>query len=83
LVTEYERLLADMVNERRSKVDELRARKAGKKEIDALLSEISFIEVELKRYDGALRLFRTKPVPKVGRWGKAGAAPSGDEASQA
>jgi len=83
LVTEYERLLADMVKERRTKVDELRARNASKKEIETLLSEISFIEVELKRYDGALRLFRSKSVPKVGRWGKPGAGPAGDEASHA
>jgi len=81
LVTEYERLLTDMANERRSKVEELKAHSASKKEIDTLLAEISFIEVELKRYNGALRLFRSKPIPKVGRWGKPGGS-AGEEPSQ-
>jgi hypothetical protein len=79
LVTEYEQLLSDMVRERKAKVEELRGQKGRQKEIDALLSEIGFIEVELQRYDRGLRLFRSKNLPKVGRWGKPGAGPAGEE----
>ena len=83
MVTEYEQLLSDMVKERKAKVEELKARKGRRKEIDALLSEIGFIEVELQRYDQGLRLFRSKNPPKVGRWGRPGVAgPAGDEAGQ-
>lgn len=82
MVTEYEQLLSDMVKERKAKVEELRGRKGKQKEVDSLLSEIGFIEVELQRYDRGLRLFRSKNLPKVGRWGKAGAGPAGEEGTQ-
>ncbi len=71
LVTEYEQLLGDMLKERREKLEGLRAAKGkNRKEIDALLSEIGFVQGELDRYQRGLALFRTKGLPRVGRWGK-------------
>jgi hypothetical protein len=71
LVTEYEQLLTGMLKERREKLEALRAGKGGsKKEIEALLSEIGYVEVELERYQRGMTLFRSKDLPKVGRWGK-------------
>jgi hypothetical protein len=72
LVTEYEQLLAGMLNERREKLEALKAGngKSNKKKIEALLSEIGFAEMELERYRRGMTLFRSKELPKVGRWGK-------------
>jgi len=71
LVTEYEELLTGMLIDRREKLEALKAAKGkNKKKIDALISEIAFVEVELERYQRGLRLFRSKDLPKVGRWGK-------------
>jgi hypothetical protein len=70
LVTEYERLLQQMYDERRLKLDELKGKKNKEKEIRTLLSDLKFIEVELHRYQQGMSLFRSKGVPKVGRWGK-------------
>lgn len=81
LVTEYEQLLGDMLKERREKLEVLRAGKAkNKKKIDALLSEIGFVEGELERYRRGLTLFRSKNLPKVGRWGKPEASQHGEAA---
>ena len=30
----------------------------------------AFLEVELRRYEQGMSLFRSKGLPKVGRWGK-------------
>jgi hypothetical protein len=71
LVTEYEQLLGDMLKERREKLEALKAGKGkNAKKIDVLVSEIGFVEGELERYRRGLALFRTKELPKVGRWGK-------------
>ena len=70
LVTEYEQLLGDMLEERRAKLEGLKARKGRRSQIEALMSEIGFVESELARYRGGLVLFRSKQLPKVGRWGK-------------
>ena len=71
MVTEYEELLTGMLIDRREKLEALKAAKGkNKKKIDALISEIAFVEVELERYQRGLRLFRSKDLPKVGRWGK-------------
>jgi hypothetical protein len=71
LVTEYEQLLTDMLKERRDKLEALKAGKGNsKKKIEALLSEIGYVEVELERYRRGMTLFRSKNLPKVGRWGK-------------
>jgi hypothetical protein len=71
LVTEYEQLLGDMLKERREKLEALKAGKGNnKRKIEVLLSEIGFVEVELERYQRGLTLFRSKGLPKVGRWGK-------------
>jgi hypothetical protein len=71
LVTEYEQLLSDMLKERRGKLESLKAAKGkNQKKIETLESEIGFVEVELERYRRGLTLFRSKGLPKVGRWGK-------------
>lgn len=70
MTTEYEQLLSQMVNEKNAKLVELRGRKGKAKEIAALMSDIRFLEVELQRYQQGMALFRTKALPKVGRWGK-------------
>jgi hypothetical protein len=78
LVTEYEQLLEDMLKERRGKLDALKGSKGkNHKQVETLESEIGFVEVELKRYKEGLALFRTKGLPKVGRWGKPESQPGG------
>jgi len=70
MTTEYEVLLTKMVGERKAKLTELTGRKGKEKESAALMSDIRFLEVELQRYQQGMALFRTKSLPKVGRWGK-------------
>jgi hypothetical protein len=70
LTTEYEQLLAKMVGEKKAKLTELTGKKGKEKESAALMSDIRFLEVELQRYQQGMALFRTKALPKVGRWGK-------------
>ena len=71
MVTEYEQLLTGMLKERREKLEELKAGKGkNQRKVEALLSEIGFVEVELERYQRGMTLFRSKGLPKVGRWGK-------------
>ncbi len=70
MVTEYEQLLQGMIDERRAKVEELKGRKGKEKELAALMSDLKFIEVEIHRYQQGMSLFRSKGIPKVGRWGK-------------
>ena len=71
MTTEYEQLLAKMVDEKKARLGQLTGRHGGEKEISNLASDIRFLEVELERYQQSMSLFRTKGVPKVGRWGKA------------
>ena len=70
MTTEYEQLLAKMVDEKKAKLTELTGKKGKEKESAALTSDIRFLEVELQRYQQGMALFRTKTLPKVGRWGK-------------
>jgi hypothetical protein len=70
LTTEYEQMLSGMVSEKRAEVTRLTGKQGKDKEIAALLSDIRFLEVELQRYQQGMKLFRTKPLPKVGRWGR-------------
>jgi len=70
LTTEYEQLLSGMVNEKRAKIAELTGKQGKEKQIAALTSDIRFLKVELQRYQQGMTLFRTKTLPKVGRWGK-------------
>jgi len=70
MTTEYEALLARMVDEKKAKLTELTGKKGKEKESAALMSDIRFLEVELQRYQQGMALFRTKTLPKVGRWGK-------------
>jgi hypothetical protein len=78
LVTEYEQLLTGMLKERRDRLEALKAGKGkSKRKIEALLSEIGYVEVELERYQRGMTLFRSKDLPKVGRWGKPETSPQG------
>ncbi len=70
MTTEYEELLGGMVAEKKAKLAELTGKKGKAKEASALSSDIRFLEVELQRYQQGMALFRTKGLPKVGRWGK-------------
>jgi hypothetical protein len=70
MTTEYEQLLAKMVDEKKAKLTELTGKKGKEKESAAIMSDIRFLEVELQRYQQGMALFRTKTLPKVGRWGK-------------
>ncbi len=71
MTTEYEQLLSGMVSDKRAKLAEVTGKKGKGKEYAALLSDVKFLEVELQRYQQGMALFRTKALPKVGRWGKA------------
>jgi hypothetical protein len=71
LVTEYEQLLGEMLRERKEKLEALKAGgRKNKRKVETVLSEIGFVEVELERYRRGLQLFRSKELPKVGRWGR-------------
>ena len=70
MTTEYEQLLSKMVSEKKATVTKLTGKQGKDKEIAGLMSDIRFLEVELQRYQQGMTLFRTKPPPKVGRWGK-------------
>ena len=70
MTTEYAQLLLQMVNDRKAKLAEVTGKKGREKESATLMSDIRFLEVELQRYQQGMALFRTKTVPKVGRWGK-------------
>ena len=70
MTTEYEQLLSRMVGDRKAKLAEVTGKKGKEKESAALMSDIRFLEVELQRYQQGMALFRSKNLPKVGRWGK-------------
>ena len=70
MTTEYEQLLSRMVDEKKAKLTEVTGKKGKEKETASLMSDIRFLEVELQRYQQGMSLFRTKSLPKVGRWGK-------------
>lgn len=70
LSTEYEQLLAQLLDERHAKLAKLTSQKGKERQIDDVRAEIRYIELEIEHYQKALALFRTGPVPKVGRWGR-------------
>lgn len=70
MTTEYEQMLSKMVEERRARLADLKGKKGKEKQVTSLQTDIRFLEVELQRYQQGMALFRTKPLPKVGRWGK-------------
>lgn len=70
MTTEYEQLISSMVNEKKAKLAEVTGKKGKDKQASALKSDIRFLEVELQRYQQGMTLFRTKSLPKVGRWGR-------------
>lgn len=69
MTTEYEQLLTKLVEEKRAKLAELTGKKGTQKKTASLMTDIRFLEVELQRYQQGMALFRTKGLPKVGRWG--------------
>jgi arginine utilization protein RocB len=69
MTTEYEQLLSKMVDEKKAKLAEVTGKKGKEKESATIMSDIRFLEVELQRYQQGMALFRTKSLPKVGRWG--------------
>jgi hypothetical protein len=83
MTTEYEQMLVKMVDERKAKLTELTGKKGKEKETSALMSDIRFLEVELQRYQQGMALFRTKSLPKVGRWGKPETEENKEEAQSA
>ena len=70
MTTEYEQLLGQMVGEKKAKLAELQGKKGTQKQAASLMTDIRFLEVELQRYQQGMALFRTRGLPKVGRWGK-------------
>lgn len=70
MTTEYEQLLSKMVDEKKAKLAELTGKKGKEKQSAAITSDIRFLEVELQRYQQGMALFRTKSLPRVGRWGR-------------
>jgi uncharacterized protein (DUF305 family) len=70
MTTEYEQFLATMVAQKKAEVALLTGKKRKEKELAALTSDIRFIEVELQHYQQGMSLFRSKNLPKVGRWGR-------------
>jgi hypothetical protein len=70
LTTEYEQLLGRLLEEKRARLAVMSQRKEEQRKIDEVLSEIRYIELEIEHYQRGLALFRSKSVPKVGRWGK-------------
>jgi len=70
LTTEYEQLLAAMITEKKAKMAELKGRSGKEKQMAGLQSDIRFLEVEMERYQQGMALFRSKNLPKVGRWGR-------------
>ena len=59
-----------MIEEKSAKLAELRGKKGKERAISTLESDIAFLKVELGRYEQGMALFRSKTLPKVGRWGK-------------
>jgi hypothetical protein len=70
LTTEYEQLLGRILEEKKAKLGKLNSEKRSQKHVDEVLSEIRYVELEMEHYGNGLALFRSKSVPKVGRWGK-------------
>lgn len=70
MTTEYEQMLSRMVDEKKAKLAELSGKDNREKEAASLAADIKFLEVELQRYQQGMALFRTKPLPRVGRWGR-------------
>ena len=70
MTTEYEQLLSAMITEKKAKMAELKGRPGKEKRMAGLQSDIRFLEVEIERYQQGMALFRSKNIPKVGRWGR-------------
>jgi len=70
MTTEYEQLLASLIEQKKAEIAELQGKPSKKKQLSSAMSDLKFIEGELHRYQQGMSLFRTKGIPKVGRWGK-------------
>ena len=71
MTTEYEQLLSAMIVEKKAKVSELTGKRGKEKQLAGLQSDIRFLEVEIERYQQGMALFRSRNLPRVGRWGRA------------
>ena len=69
MTTEYEQFISKMVEEKKAKLAELTGKKGAEKAAASLMADVRFLEVELQRYQQGMALFRTKGLPRVGRWG--------------
>ncbi|MDG6953624.1 MAG: hypothetical protein JRN16_00225 [Nitrososphaerota archaeon] len=69
MTTEYEQFISKMVEEKKAKLAELAGKKGAEKATASLMADVRFLEVELQRYQQGMALFRTKGLPRVGRWG--------------
>ncbi|MDA4132958.1 MAG: hypothetical protein OK454_07520 [Thaumarchaeota archaeon] len=70
MTTEYEQLLGRILDEKKAKLEKLNSEKGSQKQVEEVLTEIRYVEFEMQHYRNSLKLFRSKSVPKVGRWGK-------------
>lgn len=68
--TEYEQLLAKLLEERKTELSKLDSVKGKEKQADELRAEMRYIEFEIEHYQKGLALFRSKSNTKVGRWGR-------------
>jgi hypothetical protein len=59
-----------MIEEKKAKAAELTGKKGKEKKLAEVTSDIAYLEVELQRYGQGMSLFRSKNLPRVGRWGK-------------
>jgi len=83
MTTEYEQLLSRMIDDKKTKLAEVTGKRGMEKKTAALMSDVRFLEVELQRYQQGMALFRTKTLPKVGRWGKPEAEERKEEEAKA
>ncbi|HXY56451.1 MAG TPA: hypothetical protein VEH01_02445 [Nitrososphaerales archaeon] len=83
MTTEYEQLLSRMIDDKKAKLAEVTGKRGMEKKTAALMSDVRFLEVELQRYQQGMALFRTKTLPKVGRWGKPEAEERKEEEAKA
>jgi hypothetical protein len=70
LTTEYEQLLGQLLEEKKAILAKLNSEGGKAKQADQVRSDMRFIEIELEHYRDGMKLFRSKSVPKVGRWGR-------------
>ena len=71
-----------MVEGKKVELAKVSGKKGKEKEAASIMADVRFLEVELQRYQQGMALFRTKGLPKVGRWGMPEAEGNKEEDSQ-